>query len=244
MEYSPLMSAMAALLTLWSTLTAAQPTAGPSGHWEGSIQVPAQELKIEIDLMKIGDKWSGAITIPAQNLKGFPLSVDTVEGSTVTLSMKAPGNPQFKGTLSQNGEKLAGDFTQGCGTVPFSLSRTGEARIEPQPKSTAITKDLAGSWDGTLDINGTILRLILKLATQPDGIATGALVSVDQGGIEVPIAAVVQKGMHISLSLPTIAGTYEGDLADGVLKGTWTQDQAHGRWYSHVQNEDGSGVTG
>ena len=205
-------------------LSIPQPPAGPSGHWEGAIQVPGQELKIEIDLAPRGEKWEGAIAIPAQGLKGFPLSAITVQGDSVSFALNGvPGDPRFKGTVSKDAKSLSGEFSQGGATIPFAVTRTGDAKFEPLPKSTPITKDLEGSWEGSLDVNGTILRLRVKLSNGPDGVATGTMVSVDQGGVELPIAAVVQTGSHLKLVVQAIAGTYEGDLKDGQLTGTWMQ---------------------
>jgi hypothetical protein len=210
-------------LIVSSSVTFGQPATGPAGHWEGAIQIPGQELKIEIDLAGAGDKWDGTITIPAQNLKGFPLSAITVRGDTVSFAIKGvPGGPQFTGVV-KDAKTLSGEFSQGGGTVPFALTRTGDAKIEPLPKSTPITKDVEGSWAGALDVDGKILRLALKLSNQADGVATGTLVSVDQGGAEIPIVAVTQTGTHLKLVVRAIAGTYEADLKDGQLIGTWTQ---------------------
>ena len=204
-------------------LSLAQPAAGPSGHWEGAIQVPGPELKIEIDLASRDEKWEGTITIPAQGLKGFPLSAITVQGDSVSFALSVPGNPQFKGTLSKDSRSLTGEFSQGGGTMPFAVTRTGDAKFEALPKSTPITKDLEGSWEGSLDANGTILRLLLKLSNAPDGVARGTMISVDQGGVELPVAAVVQTGSHLKVVVQAIAGTYEGDFKDGQLTGTWKQ---------------------
>jgi hypothetical protein len=206
-----------------SSVTFAQSTTAPAGHWEGAIQAPGQELKIEIDLAGAGDKWEGTISIPAQNLKAFPLSAITVQGDTVNLSMQGvPGNPQFKGVV-KDGKTLSGDFSQGGGTIPFALTRTGDAKIEPVPKSTPITKEIEGAWSGSLDANGKILRLVLKLSNQADGVGTGTLVSVDQGGVEIPIVAVVQTGTHLKLVVRSVGGIYEGDVKADQLKGTWWQ---------------------
>jgi hypothetical protein len=209
-------------LIVCSSVTFAQSTTAPAGHWEGAIQAPGQELKIEIDLAGAGDKWEGTITIPAQNLKALPLSVITVQGDTVSLAMQVPGNPQFKGVV-KDGKTLSGDFSQGGGTAPFTLTRTGEAKIEPVPKSTPITKELEGTWAGSLDANGKILQLVLRLSNQPGGAATGTLVSLDQGGAEIPIVAVVQTGTHLKLVVKSVGGIYEGDVKDDQLKGTWWQ---------------------
>ena len=215
---------LVAALIVSSGVAFAQTPAGPSGHWEGSIQVPAQEIKIELDLAQTGGKWEGTITIPAQGLKSLPLSAMTVSGEAVGFAIGGiPGEPTFKGTLSKDAKTLAGDFSQGGGTVPFSVARTGEAKIEPPPKSTPITKDFEGSWEGALDIQGKTLRLIMKLSNKPDGTATGTVISVDQGGVEIPIAAVVQTGAHLRLVVPAVIGNYEGDLKDGQFTGTWTQ---------------------
>ena len=202
----------------------AQSTPRASGHWEGAIQVPGQELKIEVDLAPAGDQWEGTINIPAQNLKGFPLSSISVQADTVTFLMRnVPGEPTFKGTVSKDGKQLSGDFSQGGGTVPFSLTRTGDAKIERPAKSTPVSSELEGSWQGTLDVGGTMLRLVLRLANKPGGPAAATLVSVDQGGVEVPVASIVQSGSRLVLVLPTIAGSYDGELKDGVLTGKWTQ---------------------
>ena len=211
-------------LVLCSERAWCQAAAGPSGHWEGAIQIPGQELKVEVDLANAGDTWDGRITIPAQKLKAFPLSSIAVQGGTVTFAMKGiPGDPRFKGTLSNDSKTLSGDFTQGGGVIPFALTRTGEARIDPLPKSTPISKELEGSWEGALEVGGKTLRLVLKLSNQPDGAAAGTLVSLDQGGVEIPVSAVIQSGAQLRVLLPVIAGQYEGEFKDGQLRGTWTQ---------------------
>src|SRR5262249_38143882 len=149
-------------------------------------------------------KWDGTISIPLQNLKGFPLGDISVQGETVGFAIKgAPGDPQFKGVVSKDAQTLSGDFSQSGTSLPFTLTRTGEAKFEPPPKSTPITKDLEGSWAGTLDADGTPLRLVLKLSSQSDGPATGTIVSVDQGGGEIPITAVMQTGMHLTVNVRT-----------------------------------------
>ena len=167
---------------------AAQAPAGPTGHWEGTIQVPGQELAISVDLSLNADAtWEGTIAIPAQNVKALPLSDITVKQSAVGFAMKGvPGDPQFAGTVSKDGKSIAGDFSQGGATLPFALVWKGEARPRARVKSTSIAKDLEGTWEGVLNVEGTVLRLILKLSNAESG-ATGTLVSVDQGGGEIAI---------------------------------------------------------
>ena len=79
------------------------------------------------------------------------------------------------------------------------------------------------SWEGALNADGTTLRLVLKLVNQGDSGATGTLISVDQGNAEIPLGAVSQTGSKLKVLVPAVMGTYEGELKDGQLTGTWTQ---------------------
>ena len=213
---------MIVVVSLHAPPASAQPTA--AGHWEGAIQVPGQELQVWVDLKGDGSKWEGTIGIPAQSLKGFPLSDISVQGDVVSFVMKnVPGEPAFKGTLSKDGKTISGDFSQGAGSAPFSLTRTGDAKSEVLPKSTPIDDSLVGTWEGPLDIQGKVLRLAFKLARQGDGTGGGTLISVDQGGVGIPIAAVIQEGTKVRLLTPTIVGAFEGELKGDELRGTWSQ---------------------
>jgi len=214
--------ALGAGLSLAPAASAQTPTA--AGHWTGVLETPAQPLDVEVDL-KPGTPpaWVGTISIPAQNLKAFPLSSIDVQGTSVSFVMaNVPGTPTFKGTLAADGMTLSGDFAQGGGSLPFKMTRKGDAVIATPARSTAITKDLEGTWAGALAVGGQTLRLTLKLAGGADG-ATGSIVSVDQGGAEIPITTITQAGSHLTLELPSIAGSYSGDLKDGKLVGTWSQ---------------------
>ncbi len=223
-EILGVMSMLAATIGLAGGPVAAQAPASPAGHWEGTIQVPGQELAISVDLATNADsKWEGAIAIPAQNVKAMPLSDITVKESAVSFAMKGvPGDPQFAGTVSKDGKSIAGDFSQGGVTLPFTLSWKGEAQRQDRAKSTPVTKDVEGSWEGALNVEGTILRLRLTLANAGSG-ATGTLISVDQGGGELAISSITQNASHLQLNIGAIGATFEGDVKDGQISGTWSQ---------------------
>jgi hypothetical protein len=82
---------------------------------------------------------------------------------------------------------------------------------------------MEGPWEGALDVNGNTLRLKLTLSNQPDGTATGIMISVDQGGGEIPVTTITQKGSNLKLEVKTIQGAYDGDLTNGALVGHWMQ---------------------
>jgi len=187
--------------------------------------MPQQDLEIQVDLAQSsGGEWKGTIDIPPQHLKGFPLSGIAVKGNSVMFAMNGvPGDPKFDGKVSADGKTISGAFTQGGADLTFSLKRTGEAVIETPAKSTAVSKELEGAWEGALDVNGNQLRLKLKMANQADGTASGSIISVDQGGREISITTITQKGSNLKLELKTIDGGYDGDLTEGALVGHWTQ---------------------
>ena len=221
---------LATLLLLPAPSLLAQPAVDPSGHWEGTIQAqPNMAMKVEIDLARNGKgELAGTFGQPARGVKGLPLSTVAVETGAVRFVLKGgPDAATFGGTLSADGRSISGDVSQAGYTVPFTLTRTGDARIAPVPKSAAIGKELEGTWNGTLDVNGQPMRLIVKMANQPDGTATGTIVSPDGSDVEVPIA-MTQKGSNLMIDVTSIGASYSGVLnATGTeLAGTWTQQSS------------------
>ena len=218
---------LAALLLVPAPYLFAQTAIDPSGHWEGTIQTqPNVEVRIEIDLAKNGKgDFAGTFGQPAQGVKGLPLSTVAVEGRSVRFVVKGGAQAAtFEGTLSADGKSISGEAAQGGYSIPFSLTRTGNARIAPAPKSPPIGKELEGTWNGALDVNGGQMRLIVRMANQPDGTATGTIVSQDGSGVEIPIA-MTQKASSLTIDVTSVGASYVGVLnASGTeLVGTWTQ---------------------
>jgi hypothetical protein len=99
------------------------------GHWEGAIQVPGTPLAMSVDFTaKAGGGLSATISIPAQGAKDLPLSDVSQTNTEIAFKISGvPGDPSFKGTLSADGAKINGTFTQGGANIPFALER--KARI-------------------------------------------------------------------------------------------------------------------
>lgn len=217
-----------AVLLLLPPLLSAQPAADPSGHWEGTVQVPNQDVKIEVDLAG-NDKGvlMGTFGNPGEGLKGIPLANLAMEGKTVIFLLRAgSGGGTFSGDLSADGKSVSGTFVtaEGNHSLPFSMTRTGEARIASAPKSSPIGKELEGTWHGALSLGGKQMRLVLKMANQPDGTATGTILSVDGSGVEIPVA-MTQKASKVTVDVVSVGASYAAVLNDGgtELTGTWKQ---------------------
>jgi hypothetical protein len=221
---------IAALLVMPASSLRAQTAADASGHWEGTIQAqPNMAVKVEIDLARNGKgEFAGTFGQPAQGVKGLPLSAVAVENGAVRFVVKGgPNAATFGGTLSADGKSIAGDVSQAGYSVPFTLTRTGDARIAPVPKSAAIGIELEGTWHGTLDVNGMPMRLIVKMVNQADGTASGTIVSPDGSGVEIPIA-LTQNASNLTIDVTSIGASYVGVLnATGTeLAGSWTQQSS------------------
>lgn len=111
------------LIFLAVSLEAAPAT--PAGRWSGAIASPTTNLQVQIDLRKTASGWTGDITIPAQNTLDKELAGIEVDGPMVKFEIpRTPGRPTFRGTLSADGKKISGDFTQSGRTFPFTLDRS------------------------------------------------------------------------------------------------------------------------
>jgi len=217
------------LLLTPGSLAHAQGAADPTGHWEGALKVPQMELLVEIDLARDSQGvFSGTFSQPAQGVKGLPLSSVTVEASEVRFIVKGGPEPAaFVGALSADGLSMSGTVTQSGFTIPMNLSRTGDARLIPAPKSAPIAKAFEGTWNGTLDVDGATMRLVVKMANRPDGTAAGTVVSPDGSGVEIPIG-MTQKGSSLTIEVPSVDASFVGLLnpAETEIAGTWTQRSA------------------
>jgi hypothetical protein len=219
-----LVAAVIGLTVTFSAGTMArQSVPSPSGHWVGTLEA-GQSIAVEIDLARQGaDAWRGTISIPAQGQKGLPLSDLIVKNTSVEFAIKGGmGAPAFKGELSADGKTIAGTFSQGGGSLPLTLSWKGEPQFEAVQKNPAVSKAVLGTWDATLDVKGTPLRLALTLTNGPDG-AVGTLVSVDQNNFEAPVSKITEEGSRLKLAITMVSGGFEGDVKDGEIAGTWTQ---------------------
>ena len=198
----------------------------PSGHWEGAVQIPDMELRIEIDLVQNrAGELTGTFGQPADGLKGFPLSMVTIAGRTVRLLLKAGEQPAaFEGAIAADGKTLSGMVQQGQYSVPFALTRTGEARVVETPPSAAVGNEFEGQWDAERSADGRTQRITLTIANHADGRATGDAFSPDGSGVHVPIAF-EQHGTSLTVRIPQIGAAFAGTLSpDGtMLSGTWSQ---------------------
>ncbi len=216
-------------LVLMPGASPAQTAPSPAGHWEGSISVPSMELKVLVDLaLDTGSKWIGDIDIPQQATKDLPLKGISVTGNAVSFELTAgPGEPRFQGKLSDDGQTISGDFVQAGNSFPFTLKRTGEAKVFVPAKNAELPAGFVGQWEGSLQTMGGKLRLVFHLANK-EGAANGSIDSLDQGAMGIPMDEISVTNGALRISVRVITGSYTGKLSeDGkTLTGEWSQGGA------------------
>jgi uncharacterized protein len=212
-------------------LAAAESASNPAGHWEGAITLPTASLAVRVDLEHgTNQSWQGTIDIPGQSLRDFKLKPVKVDGDRVTLVMPGiPGDPEFAGRLGPEGKTIAGDFTQGVQKFAFKLerkARSAAAGLET-PSRGVPGKGLAGHWLGSLKVSPIIeLRLALDLRKSASGELGGAMTSLDQGPVPIPITALTEQASTVHWETKSIGGIFDGKLStDGSeIAGEWKQN--------------------
>src|SRR4029079_299035 len=93
-------TSIAAAILLWSAaLVSAQTAADPSGHWQGSLQIPGAVVTFEVDLSKGSDgEFTGTTVQAAKGIKGLPLRSVAVAGAAITFDARR--DQQFRGVMS------------------------------------------------------------------------------------------------------------------------------------------------
>ncbi len=214
-----------ALLAMLETVSLAQTASHPAGHWQGKIQIPEHEMGVTVDLDRSANGvWIGSMSVLGSSSIDVPLTNITVEDPVVRFTASLPEKASFEGRLSAEGSGLSGTATNAAGSAPFQLTRNGEAKVKVPPPSSALSKDFAGSWEGTLESNGRVRHVGLKLSAAADGTAMATLIALDKGNLEIPVSTVTIRGKQLDLESRAISGVYHGTLgADGAIAGEWVE---------------------
>lgn len=192
-----------------------------SGRWEGSAQIPDDELNLIVDLSQENGAWVGSIIIPGLGLKGAPLTDIRVQSPDVNFAVKGALGIQLKLRLDAN-NKLAGNFEQGGNRAPVTLKKTGAPQVEYPPRSTPVAKELEGEWKGDYEMLGYTRHVSIKFANHPDG-AAADFVIVGRKHNVLPVDLVTQEGELVTLDSHEMGFSFEGRLRNGKLTGAIQQ---------------------
>jgi hypothetical protein len=188
-----------------------------SGRWEGTAQIPDNELSVVIDLAQENGAWVGSIIIPGTGLKGVPLTEVNVQPPNVNFTVKGALGIQLKLRLDAN-NKLTGNFEQAGNRAPATLQKTGPPQVEYPPRNTPVAKELEGEWKGDYEMLGNTRHVSIKFANHPEG-ATADFVIVGRKHNVLPVDLVTQENDLVTVDSHEMGFSFEGRLRDGKITG-------------------------
>jgi len=188
-----------------------------SGRWEGTAQIPDNELSVVIDLAQENGAWVGSIIIPGLGIKGVSLNDIRVQPPDVNFAVKGGPGIELKLRLDAN-NKLAGNLEQAGNRAPATLQKTGPPQVEYPPRNTPVAKELEGEWKGDYEMLGNTRHVSIKFANHPDG-ATADFVIVGRKHNVLPVDLVTQESDLVTVDSHEMGFSFEGRLRDGKLTG-------------------------
>ena len=199
-----------------------------AGRWEGSAQIPGQQLRLIVDLARDGSAWSGSIIVPGYGVKGVPLKDVTVNGSDLSFSIKDALSgpkvepPKFTARVDASG-KMSGEMLQAGNKAPFTLGKIGPPQVETSPSNTAIAKELEGEWKGEYEMLGYARKVTLKLMNRGAEGAGADFLIVGKKENHLPVDLITQSGDFVTIESHSFGITYEARRKGDQLEGTLLQ---------------------
>jgi hypothetical protein len=203
------------------------------GYWKGTLKPGNTTLRVAL---KIAERTDGTFRAggdsPDQGSKDVEATSVTYNRPTVKVEFGGIGGV-YEGTVDDSDRVITGNLTQGGQAMPLTLERAKpetaaalDPAIEAQ-KDYSYTgpNDLPGHWQGTLDVKqaGVKLRLAVNIAKMPDGKFSATMISLDQGGAEIPANTVQYFPPNVRLEWGAIGGSFNGKLENGKISGAWRQ---------------------
>jgi hypothetical protein len=210
---------------LFASLVCAQ--TGPAGQWEGAFTAGNREIGLTLDLAKNArSEWIASMSVPSENAAGLVVMDVVVNGNSVKFVGVELMMSKFDLTLGPDG-RMKGTLTNPQSSAPIEFKRTGEARVELIPGSPAVSKELEGDWEGSLQTPGRAFRMIFHFRNQTDKTVAATIDTPDSGAMGLPLDHVRQTGQKVEFGIKIAHGAFQGALnPEGAeLAGQFTHEQ-------------------
>jgi uncharacterized protein len=83
-------------------------------------------------------------------------------------------------------------------------------------------QDLTGEWSGSLQIQGTTLKVILHVS-KVDGKYTTTLDSPDQNANGIKVTTTTYEQPIATFEIPSVGAIYKGEISGNRITGKWLQ---------------------
>lgn len=201
-----------AMICIGGGMANAQQKSNIAGNYSGALGPLHVELHLAVSPEGIV---TGTLDSPNQGVRGLKCTDVHLEGDNLSFAVPAVGGT-WKGTVASDGATLSGTWSQGS-PGPLNFKRdTFVAATKPSA--------VDGIWLGTMEANGTSLRIQVSVKSDSTGNEFCTVDSLDQRAMGIQCAKATLHGDAFSFDVPTAFSGWSGTLsADGnTLTGTWT----------------------
>ena len=178
---------------------------------------------MSLDLAKNAkSEWTASMGVPSANMTGMAVKDLAVNGKSVKFVAVELMMAPFDLTLDPNGS-MKGTISK-PGSQPVEFKRTGEAKVELMPASPAVSKELEGDWEGSLNSPNGAFRMVFHFKNQPD--KTVMTTFDTPNATNLPLNDVKQTGQKVEFGMRIAHGTFQGSLnkAGTELAGQFTHE--------------------
>ncbi len=184
----------------------------PDGHWEGTLAMNKSEIGISLDLLKNAEsKWVASMGLPSENLTGLVVMDVNINDRSVKFTAVELRMAKFDLTLGSDGI-MKGMISSPQGPVPIELRRTGEAKVELIPASPAVSKELEGDWEGSLQAPNQAFRVLFHFRNQTDNTIEATIDTPDTNAMGLPLNDVKQTGQKVEFGIRVAHARFQGTL--------------------------------
>jgi hypothetical protein len=230
------------LITILAAICAPIPAAhaaDATGTWKGSFEFQGASTPLVFHL-KVAD---GVVTGTVEGMPTTPTVIHDgkvdADGITFNVGVDYQGQTYklvYKGRVSAAGDEIA--FTFGTDDGSWSAQMTVARSSDTATAAAVIATDVAGTWKGAFDYNGTTYQQIIHL-TSGNGVVTGTVEGLPTTPAEIHEGKI--DGDTVSFWVST---DYQGQTYKLVYKGkvaaaeiAFTLGTEDGGWSTQMKAE-------
>ena len=122
-----------------------------AGNWQGTLQTPQRGLRIIVKIEKADKGWGATMYSIDQGGQPIKASSVSLDGSTFKCAVDLIGG-NYQGTLSADGNSIAGTWTQGTNPLPLTLVRATTETAWEIPAPPPPLKLMAADADPSFEV--------------------------------------------------------------------------------------------
>ena len=164
----------------------------------------------------------------SKNITGLVVMDINVNENSVKFTAVELQMAKFDLTLESEG-RMKGTISSPQGPVPVEFERTGEAKVELIADSPAVSKELEGDWEGSLQMPNREFRIVIHFRNQPDNTVAATIDTPDTNALGLPLNDVKQTGKNVEFGIRVAHAGFQGTLNQ---EGTETTGQ-----FSHEETQ-------